>query len=125
MIGASSESYRWRSTTMLEIARTEKQIGQTFAGTLNGPELLLASGRNAGFLTPGTILGFVAAPDAPIPAQWRDILYCGPPYISLLESSGPVTPELEAWLDAQRLELDAETRVRARERLRIAWRAPA
>jgi hypothetical protein len=61
----------------------------------------------------------------PIPLGWQDILYLGPPHIGQRDDSDPLAPEAEAMFEATKLELAAEARTQARERLVAAWRAPA
>ena len=75
------------------------------------------------FLTTGTVLTFVAAPDEPIDANWRDTFDFGPPHSEIGNPELRDNPEMKEhvrnWIAAR----EPERVAAARARLERAWRA--
>jgi hypothetical protein len=121
-IASSAEPYRCAAGT-IDISRRQSDLGARFAGTLDARGVRLQSLGGAGFLEPGTLLEFVAAPEEPITGDWSDTFDFGPPHVQA--AGGPTADDPEArelvrqWLAAR----EPERRRAAQVRLARAWHA--
>lgn len=121
-IASSAEPYRCQAGA-IDISRRESDYGARFTGTVDERGVRLRSLGGAGFLAPGTVLEFIAAPEEPITGDWSDTFDFGPPHVQPADLSTGNEAEARAliaeWLAAR----EPERRLAARARLEKAWLA--
>lgn len=124
-IASSSEPYRFRSTNQIDISRREPDRGARFSGTADQSHVRLTALDGARFIAPGTTLSFVAAPDEPIDANWRDTFDFGPPHVEIVNEALREDPEALEYVRQHIARREPERLTAARLRLERAWRVPA
>jgi hypothetical protein len=122
--GASSEPYYWTGQHTIQLGRTPSEGEARFSGTVVNDVLVLTADDAGRFIPGGTQLRFVAAATEPIPREWRDTFYYGPPRIYEVERWGLSSREKEQLLQKFVEARDREGRIDAATRLRRAWSAP-
>jgi hypothetical protein len=124
-IGSSDEPYRWISDHELSISRRGSDEGARFNGSVDGNTLTLCAAPTPHFIPAATVLRFTTAPEAPIGDEWASQFDFGPPRSEPVEpwrrSDPAELAAIQEWIAAG----EAARRRAARERLELAWRAPA
>ena len=121
-VAGSNEDYRWTADGALDVSRQPDQGGTRFRGQVQDGRLTLRAVRGDGLMPDDTELVFDAAPALPIPPEWQDALYFGPP---MLTPGGELDEAGRRLLDDVIERRAQEQRAAAAERLARAWAAPA
>jgi hypothetical protein len=122
-IAASAEPYRIVDGTV-DVSRSFSSGGSRFTGTIDGDRIRLRMLGDSRLLPSGTLLDFVAAPEAPVTADWSSTFNFGPPIVQPHDPTAWENPEYREHV-AQWLAAGEAERLRvARVRLEAAWVAP-
>ena len=124
-LGSSSEPYRVDPSGRLDISRRDSDKGSRFSGQFDQHGLTLRAELGPSWITPGTTLTLVAAPDDPITDDWAGTFNFGPPFVQPVEPWRQRDPAVQEEIRKAIAAGEPARLQAARERLERAWRAAA
>ena len=122
-LASSSEAYRPQTPGQIDISRLDSDRGARFTGLMDGDKVQLVAKGGARFLSVGTRLMFVAAPDEPITSDWSQTFNFGPPHVTPVDQSAKDDPAVHHAIRQLIAEREPERLRAVRVRLETAWRA--